>query len=190
MILQTEPFAGIPSDWGRKAPFRQANLDLMESTLRRHGEALATGQLDAAGFDRLAWREVVDGTAAAYRFALGRAPTDAEAAELSSLLSAQRAYFDRFLGDIRSAADHNFVPARAALYRASGVQGDSAGKVAGLPDEGRITWTGPDGMSSCPECLSYIGRSWSRAEFAALGVRPGSTQCAGNCRCSLSEEAP
>jgi hypothetical protein len=131
--------------------------------------------------------EIRSASAAAFRFELGRQPTPAEAAQLNAVLVRHGAFLGEFVAQADSLTPAQ-IAARAGLYSAAPLEAGAAGKMAGMPAEARVHWLGPDGGSSCPDCLALIGRSWTKDEFAALGVAPGSQRCAGNCRCRLETE--
>jgi hypothetical protein len=132
--------------------------------------------------------ELRSASAAAFRFELGRVPSPAEAAQLNAVLTRHGA----FLGEFVAQADQLTpaqIAARAGLYSAAPLEAGAAGKMAGMPAEARVTWHGPDAEPACPDCLALIGRSWTKDEFAALGVTPGNgVSCSGNCRCFLETE--
>lgn len=166
--------------------FRDRNVDLMQQSLSKLGDRLASGQIGLIDFGDAVRAEVRAGSAAAYRFALGRKLGEAETKELNQLLREQDGFLKGFIRDIVEAEDDlGFVSARAALYASAGLQADSLGATFDLDDGERVTWVGPDGGSSCEDCAPLIGRTWTRQEFRELGVVPGSTACKGHCRCSI-----
>lgn len=168
--------------------FLERNVEFARENFVAYAARYSAGEIDRAQFARLMGEEMRSAAAAQFRFELGRAPTAPELDALNTVLTRHGAYLAGFVsaaGDLSPEA----LAARAALYGGAAVEAGAVGKIAATPTEGRITWQGPDGGSSCPDCVALIGRSWGKDEFLALGIRPGAAQCGPNCRCRLETVA-
>lgn len=172
-------------------PFLELNADVTERSLRKLGEQLAGGKITAAQFEAKAREEIRSATVAAFRFANGGPLKEPQVKLLNNLLSEQKTYFDRMTAGFRDGSiplEH--APGRAVAYAGSTISAGAYGAVTGQAKDSAFVWRGPDGASSCADCASRIGRTFTKAELLSLGM-PGQTACLFRCRCQVApvEEA-
>src|SRR5262245_52208840 len=140
-----------------KAPagrgFLARNRQLMADSFDKLARQYTAGAIDRAAFARGMAEELRAGAAASFRFALGRKAAPNELLSLNLALERQAAFLARFVREAGGMSP-DALAARARLYAGAATETAAIGKVASAEATARIVWQGPDGGSSCDDCLA------------------------------------